>query len=110
MDLRKIGEELSDALDKHFFPQTPEIDEHNYLDVQAMCVAEEAGEFLKAYRRYAGKARRKGSLEDVRDEIADVLITTSVFAAFLGVDINTAVEDKLKVVYSRGFKEAGNGA
>lgn len=79
--------------------------DENALDVQAICVAEEAGELLGAYRRWAGKARRTGSFSDVEDEIADVLIVTAVFAAQLGVDIDKAVENKLQIIYSRGWKE-----
>jgi NTP pyrophosphatase (non-canonical NTP hydrolase) len=81
------------------------ITEDNALDIDAICIAEEAGELLGAYRRWAGKARRSGSFEDVRKEIADVLIVTAVFAADLGIDIDQAVQDKLEIIYSRGWKE-----
>jgi NTP pyrophosphatase (non-canonical NTP hydrolase) len=81
------------------------ITDENQLDVQALCVAEEAGELVGAYRRWAGKARRNGSSQEIKDEIADVLIAAAVFAERLGIDIDKAVRDKLDVIRSRGWKE-----
>ena len=105
MNLQEIAEKLRDDLEANRAPDSS-ISGGDILDLQAICVAEEAGELLGAYRRWAGKARRKGSFEDVRQEIADVLICTSVFAVRLGIDIDAAVEDKLKVIYSRGWQES----
>lgn len=81
------------------------LNDDNALDVQALCVAEEAGELVGAYRRYAGKARRSGTLEDVEHEIADVLIVTAIFAERMGIDIDKALADKLHIIWSRGWKE-----
>jgi NTP pyrophosphatase (non-canonical NTP hydrolase) len=83
----------------------PNITDENQTDVQALCVAEEAGELVGAYRRWSGRARRSGSFEDVASEIADVLIVTAVFAERVGVDIDHAVAEKLKVIYNRGWQE-----
>jgi NTP pyrophosphatase (non-canonical NTP hydrolase) len=102
MDLAAIAKELNKHLTAN---KRDDVTDENRLDVQAMCVAEEAGEFLGAYRRYTGRARRNGSLEDLEHEIADVLIATAVFAEQFGVDINQVVEDKLRIIYSRGWKE-----
>jgi NTP pyrophosphatase (non-canonical NTP hydrolase) len=102
MDLADITARLSADLALN---RRPGITEENHLDVQAICVAEEAGELLGAYRRWAGKARRPGTLDEVRLEIADVLIVTAVLAAQLGIDIDAAVRDKLEIIYSRGWRE-----
>jgi NTP pyrophosphatase (non-canonical NTP hydrolase) len=83
----------------------PGITDANQLDVQALCVAEEAGELVGAYRRWAGKARRTGALADLEDEVADVLIVTAVFAGRAGIDINAAVARKVAVIYRRGWRE-----
>jgi NTP pyrophosphatase (non-canonical NTP hydrolase) len=77
----------------------------NIMDIQALCVAEEAGELVGAYRRWAGKARRTATFEEVCLELADVLIVTAVFAERLGVDIDKAVASKLEIIYSRGWRE-----
>jgi NTP pyrophosphatase (non-canonical NTP hydrolase) len=77
------------------------------LDLQALCVAEEAGELIGAYRRWAGKARRAGSFREVEDEVADLLIVTALFAVRAGIDLDAAVERKLAVIYSRGWVEDG---
>jgi NTP pyrophosphatase (non-canonical NTP hydrolase) len=73
--------------------------------VQALCVAEEAGELVGAYRRWAGKARRTGTRRELEDEVADVLIVTACFAERAGIDLDAAVAAKLTVIYSRGWRE-----
>ncbi len=72
---------------------------------QALALAEEAGEFVAAYRRYAGLARRSGSREDVCLELADVVITAFVTAAEMGEDLNRWIGVKLDAIYTRGWRE-----
>lgn len=76
-------------------------------DLTVISLGEEAGELLGAYRRYSGRARRNGSLEEVRLEMADVLLNLAILADVLGIDIEAALQDKLKIVYSRGWREPG---
>lgn len=47
---------------------------------------------------------RKGTAGRI-DELADLVIVTSVFSDRLDVDIEQAIHDKLKIIYSRGWKE-----
>jgi NTP pyrophosphatase (non-canonical NTP hydrolase) len=107
-DLARIAAKLQADLALNRGPDSRITDE-NQLDVQALCVAEEAGELVGAYRRWAGKARRRGTFEEVRLEVADVLIVTAVFAARAKVDIDQALADKLKIIYSRGWREPPAG-
>jgi len=72
---------------------------------QVLCVAEEAGEFVGAYRRWKGMARRSGSFDDVRLELADVVITAYVAADVIGFELDRAIEDKLTIVFNRGWRE-----
>ena len=72
---------------------------------QVLCVAEEAGEFVGAVRRNMGLARRNGSMQDVEDELADVIISAFVAGAALNIDIEKAIKSKLDKVMSRGWKE-----
>jgi NTP pyrophosphatase (non-canonical NTP hydrolase) len=102
VDLAKIASELQSVLKDN---RREAITDDNAVLVQALCVAEEAGELVGAYRRYAGMARRTGTREDLEHEIADVLIVTAVFANRAGIDLDKAVNDKLKIIYSRGWKE-----
>jgi len=81
------------------------ITDANALDMQALCVAEEAGELVGAYRRWAGKARRTGTRRELEDEIADVLIVTAVFAERAGIDPNEAIAAKLTAIYTRGWRQ-----
>ena len=101
-DLRQIARCLDAQLSLN---RRPGITDANALDVQALCIAEEAGELVGAYRRWAGKARRTGTRRELEDEIADVLIVTAVFAERAGIDLDAAIAAKLAVIYSRGWRE-----
>jgi NTP pyrophosphatase (non-canonical NTP hydrolase) len=101
-DLARIARQLDGDLRAN---RRPAITDANQLDVQALCVAEEAGELVGAYRRWAGKARRTGTRRDLEDEIADVLIVTACFAERAGIDLNDAIARKLTAIYSRGWRE-----
>lgn len=72
---------------------------------QVLALAEETGEFVGAYRRFAGLARRSGTAEEMHAELADVVITAYVTAEELGFDLDKAIADKLAVVFSRGWRE-----
>jgi NTP pyrophosphatase (non-canonical NTP hydrolase) len=71
---------------------------------QVIALAEEAGEFVGAARRYMGMARRNGTFEEMEDELADVIITGYVTAHVFGSDLNSAIHRKLIEIYSRGWK------
>ena len=101
-DLREIARRLEARLRAN---RRAAITDANALDVQALCVAEEAGELVGAYRRWAGKARRTGTRRELEDEIADVLIVTACFAERAGIDLNAAIAAKLAVIYTRGWRE-----
>lgn len=103
MDLQAAARQLDADLALN---RRPGITDGNILDIQAICVAEEAGELMGAYRRWAGKARRPGTRRELEAEIADLLIVTAVFAVRLGIDIDEAVAAKLKIIYSRGWGDA----
>jgi len=51
---------------------------------QVLALAEEAGEMVGAYRRWTGRARRTGTADEFRAELADVVITAYVTAAEQG--------------------------
>lgn len=74
---------------------------------QVLALAEEAGEFTAAYRRWAGMARRPGGWDDVCTELADVVITAYVTACVLGIDLDAAWRAKAKaeVVLARDWRE-----
>lgn len=102
VNLREIARQLLQDLRAN---RSPRITDANQLDAQALCVAEEAGELVGAYRRYVGNARRAGTLRELQDEVADVLVVTAVFAERAGIDINADVARKLAVIYSRGRRK-----
>lgn len=66
-----------------------------------LCVAEEAGEFVAAYRRWAGLARRSGTREELEAEIADVVIAAWSAGTGLGIDMEAAVRRKAVTVLDR---------
>jgi NTP pyrophosphatase (non-canonical NTP hydrolase) len=96
--LPQTAARLADRLREHFDPATLPVQ-------QVLAVAEEAGEFTAAYRRWAGLARRSGPWHDVEAELADVVITAYVTAAVLGIDLDAAARAKAEVVFTRGWRE-----
>ena len=97
-DLPGAARRIAAALDAHFDPNTAAVR-------QVLAVAEEAGEFVGAYRRAVGLARRGGPWADVHTELADVVITAHVAAVALGIDLDAAITNKLAVVFTRGWRE-----
>ena len=73
--------------------------------MQALALAEEAGEFVGAFRRWYGMARRHGPFSDVELELADVVITSHVVARILGIDLHDAVARKMEIVLKRGWRD-----
>lgn len=77
--------------------------DQEWTDAQAMCVVEEAGEFIGAYRRWRGFARRPGELEDVTSELADVIIASFIMFANLPGEAQHSIKQKLSKVVTRGY-------
>jgi NTP pyrophosphatase (non-canonical NTP hydrolase) len=75
------------------------------VDTQVLCLAEEAGEAVGAYRRWSGQARRSGTFEELRAELADVVITAYVLANFLDTDLDQAIESKMQKILTRGWRD-----
>lgn len=76
---------------------------------QVLNLAEEVGEFVGAYRRWTGQARRSGTETEARIELADVVITAYVTAAEAGWDLDADIRTKLDVVFTRGWRERPEG-
>lgn len=72
------------------------------LDVQMLCLAEEVGEAVQAYRRATGRARAAASWETVAEELADVVIVSYVTAELAGIDLDAAIIAKLAAIEARG--------
>jgi NTP pyrophosphatase (non-canonical NTP hydrolase) len=98
VDLGSAAALIVDHLRQHFPSESETIR-------QVLALAEEAGEFVGAYRRYAGMARRTGPWSDVEAELADVVITAYVNAEVMGIDLDSAITSKLGVVFSRGWRD-----
>ena len=88
-DLQDLSVEIVKRLREHF-PDT------DLAQQQVLCLAEEAGEFVGAYRRWAGMARRSGPWEDVQAELSDLAITAYVTANVIGVaDVLDSVRESI---------------
>jgi NTP pyrophosphatase (non-canonical NTP hydrolase) len=72
---------------------------------QVLNLAEEVGEFVGAYRRWTGQARRSGTAEDMWAELADVVITAFVTAHELEIDLHAVITAKLHTIHTRGWRE-----
>lgn len=73
---------------------------------QVLALAEECGEFVGAYRRWVGEARRCGTFDDVQAELADVVITAFVTAEELDIDLDGAISSKVEKLFARGWRDA----
>lgn len=74
-----------------------------------LAVAEEAGEFVGAYRRWIGEARRSGTFAEVEDELADVILAAWSTAVSLHMDLPAVLVRKGRVVLDRIAEETGRG-
>ena len=97
-DLAAVAARITARLREHFAPATLAVQ-------QVLAVAEEAGEFTGAYRRWAGLARRPGTWDEMEAELADVVITAYITADVLGIDLDAAWRAKAHVVFTRGWRQ-----
>jgi NTP pyrophosphatase (non-canonical NTP hydrolase) len=67
-----------------------------------LCLAEEVGEVVQAYRRATGRARTTADWSAVAEELADVVIVAHVTAELAGIDLDAAVTAKLAAIDARG--------
>jgi NTP pyrophosphatase (non-canonical NTP hydrolase) len=77
-------------------------DDQTCLDTQILCLAEEVGEAVQAYRRATGRARSTATWAQVAEEFADIVIVTYVTAKLAGIDLDAAVTSKLAAIDERG--------
>ena len=82
--------------------QTRHTDHSTCLDTQMLCLAEEVGEVVQAYRRATGRARSAATWAAVAEELADVVIVARVTAEIAGIDLETAIKAKLDAIEARG--------
>jgi NTP pyrophosphatase (non-canonical NTP hydrolase) len=75
-------------------------------EAQVLALAEEVGEFVGAYRRWSGQARRRGTEAEARNELADIIISAYAMADVMGWDVDQLVETKVRKIMYRGWKEA----
>ncbi len=97
MDLVEPARRIADALHASGFGDQP--------NRPVLALAEEVGEFVGAFRRWSGQARRSDTREHVIEELADVVITAYVTAAEWDFDLERAIQAKLDVVFTRGWRE-----
>lgn len=98
-DLRELARVIVGHLRDNGFPA------EGAANRQVLALAEECGEFVGAYRRWSGQARRAGAAEDMHAELADVVITAFVTAEEMGIDLDKVITDKANVVLTRGWRE-----
>lgn len=67
-------------------------------------LGEEAGEAAGAALRCMDMTRRTGSIAELGEELADVIITAYCIAALFDIDVEHSVFTKAEKVFLRGFK------
>lgn len=100
--LTDLAAEITGHLAGHFSEDTLAVQ-------QVLCLAEEAGEFTAAFRRWAGLARRTGTWADMVTELADVVISAYTAADVLGIDLGAAITAKAAVITARGWRDPRPG-
>lgn len=98
--LTRLMDELAAEIRKYADQGASDLE---WRDAQAMCVVEEAGEFIGAYRRWRGFARRDGDIDAVTSELADVIISSFVMFANLQTDAQRTIKQKLAKIVTRGY-------
>jgi NTP pyrophosphatase (non-canonical NTP hydrolase) len=98
IDLAEVASIIDENIVQNFPPE-------NRAVQQVLCLAEEVGEFVAAYRRAQGMARRPGPMADVEAELADVVITAYVTAHVLNIDLMDAIDNKLTIIFTRGWRD-----
>jgi NTP pyrophosphatase (non-canonical NTP hydrolase) len=98
-DLRQHAATIADQLRRHGF------DPATAAGRQVLALAEECGEFVGAYRRWSGQARRTGTRAEMAAELADVVLVAFVTAEELGVDLDTEITAKLADMFTRGWRD-----
>lgn len=83
----------------------PDVDEEKFILAQTVKIAEELGELCNDVLAH-NSLQRKQKLENldkrnIKEEFADVLITTLLLAKSMGVDVEKALEDKIKKINKR---------
>lgn len=101
-ELRWIARDIVEALRANGFTKEEQPNR------QIIALGEEVGEFLGAYRRWTGQARRTGTEREAQLELADVVITAYVTATELGWDLDAIVRDKASNIFQRGWREDAN--
>jgi NTP pyrophosphatase (non-canonical NTP hydrolase) len=97
--LRQHATTIADQLRRHGF------DPATAGQRQVLALAEECGEFVGAYRRYTGQARRTGTRAEMAAELADVVLVAFVTAEELGVDLDAEITVKLADMFTRGWRD-----
>lgn len=98
MDLATCAADIAQHLRRGFGPDTA-------AQRDVLALAEEVGEFVGAYRRWSGQARRTGTATDMHLELADVVITAYVTAHDLDIDLDSVITTKLATIYARGWRD-----
>lgn len=95
MDIKLIEEKLSQVMSAYAEKYSIQVSDDYFL----LKIQEELGELSSAYLKLTQRARVKQATADdleknLREEIADVLAMTILFAKGLGIDTQAALEEK----------------
>lgn len=99
--MSELSDRVAKLMETPLRPGKPPLEGDDLELNQVIDVAEEVGEFLKAYRRARGWARTPGDYLAVEQELADVVIAAYGAAYALGFDLDQAVDERLTAVQER---------
>ena len=97
--------ELAVEIKRNLTESFPDVTTYRMATGQVLGVSEEAGEFVGAFRRWSGLARRPGTFEDMAEELADVIIMSWVASHYLGIDLPDTILRKAERIRTRGWRD-----
>lgn len=68
-------------------------------------LSEEAGEATKAFNRLSGLSRKRGTVDELKRELGDVIYCAFILAEKLDIDLSESLDVNYDNVMSRGFHE-----
>jgi len=89
-EIKELTDKIVNFMDERDWKQF-----HNPKDV-AISISLEANELLENFQWKTSEEALLKNADNIKDELADIMIYTLLFAHYSGIDMQTAVEQKMK--------------
>lgn len=101
MEISEI-QKFAKLQNSHFREKWPELSDTRRLALaQGVKLSEEVGELSEQILKEQGFQRKEKTAGSVGEEVADVIFAAALIAEDFGVDLESALREKLEKLYSR---------